>query len=57
MKYEIILTQKEIYVFEDVEAENEEDAINKVLEIFDGDKKQEYHYDSDTDIEICEVNQ
>lgn len=57
MKYEITITQKEVYTFENIEAENEEDAKNKVLEIFDSDKKQEYYYDSDADIEIYEVRE
>lgn len=57
MKFEITIIQKEIYTFENIEAENEEDAKNKVLELFDSDKKQEYYYDSDTDIEIYEVRE
>lgn len=55
MKYEITLTQKELYVFEDIEAENEQEAIDKVLDIFDSCDKNLYHYDSDTDIECSEV--
>lgn len=53
MKYEVELKQEEIYVFEDIEADSEEDAENKALELYEKDKET-YHYDSDTEIEVFE---
>ena len=49
-KYEVELTQEELYVFE-IEAENESKAINKAIELFDKNKSK-YYYDSDTKINV-----
>ena len=55
MKYEVQITQKELYYFSEIEAESRDEAENKALELFESDKKYEYHYDSDTDIECYEI--
>ena len=49
-KYEVELTQEELYVFE-IEAENEDEAIDKAIELFDKNKSI-YYYDSDTKINV-----
>ena len=54
MKYELEFIQKEIYIF-DIEANSEEEAINKAIEIYDSDKKQDYYFDSDTSIEVFPI--
>lgn len=54
MKYELEFIQKETYIF-DIEADSEEEAINKAIEIYDSDKKQDYYFDSDTSIEISPI--
>ena len=54
MKYEVELTQKELYNFI-IKAETEEEAKNKAIELFESDNKNEYHYDSNTDIECYEI--
>lgn len=54
-KYEVELTQEELYVFE-IEAENEDKAIDKAIELFDKNKSK-YHYDSDTKINVVRSEQ
>ena len=49
-KYEVELTQEEVYIFE-IEAENENKAIDKAIELFDKNKRK-YYYDSDTKINV-----
>lgn len=54
-KYEVELTQKELYVIE-IEAEDEAQAREKAIELFDKNKKI-YYYDSDTIIEVFRSEQ
>lgn len=54
-KYEVELTQEELYVFE-IEAENEHEAIDKAIELFDKNKRK-YYYDSDTRINVARSEQ
>lgn len=49
-KYEVELTQEEVYILE-IEAENEDKAINKAIELFDKNKSK-YYYDSDIKINV-----
>ena len=49
-KYEVELTQEELYVFE-IEAKNEDEAIDKAIELFDKNRNK-YYYDSDTKINV-----
>lgn len=48
-KYEVTIKQIEIYVFEEVEADSEDAALEKCYEIMDTDEKNKYHSDSDSD--------
>ena len=54
MKYELEFIQKETYIF-NREADSEEEAIKKAIEIYDSDKKQDYYFDSDTSIEVSPI--
>lgn len=56
-KYEVTIKQTEIYVFEEIEADSEQDAEAKAWERFTDDEnaKQKYHHDSDGDTEVFEI--
>ena len=54
-KYEVELTQEEVYILE-IEAENEDKAVDKAIELFDKNKSK-YHYDSDTKINVVRSEQ
>lgn len=55
-KYEIKLIEKEIYRFDSIEAETEEEAIDKAIELISTEEgKNDHHHDSDGDFEVYEI--
>jgi hypothetical protein len=55
-KYNVIITEKEIYVIEGIEANNKNEASNKAWEMLTSmDDKDKYHVDSDGETEVDEV--
>lgn len=54
-KFDITITQKDIYNFE-IEAKSEEEAKSKAFRLFEEDKKA-YFFDSDNDIEVVEIGE
>ena len=55
MKFEVMLTQKEIYCWDCIEANSEEEAKDKAYAMYEQDKEC-YHYDSDCEIECVELD-
>lgn len=55
-KYNVTITEKEIYVVEDIEADNKDEAINKAWEkLTSMDDRSKYWVDSDGESEADEV--
>lgn len=54
-KYDITITQKELYSFE-IKAENEQEAENKAFELFENDRNS-YFFDSENDVEVTEIKE
>jgi hypothetical protein len=55
-KYNVTITEKEIYVVEDIEADNKDEAINKAWEMLTSmDDRSKYWVDSDGESEADEV--
>lgn len=55
-KYNVTITEKEIYVVEDIEANNKDEAINKAWEMLTSmDDRSKYWVDSDGESEADEV--
>ena len=56
MKWEVTLTESEIYIFK-VDADTEEAAIDMAYELLDEPKSAaEAHHDSDGDSSACQIN-
>ena len=51
-KFDLMITEKEVYLVEGVEADTEYEAFEKALEMMEKDGKQTYHDDSDGDYEV-----
>lgn len=55
-KFEVTLREIEIYFIEEIDADSEEDAVEKAYELISDEKgRQTYHDDSDSEPEACEV--
>ena len=51
-KFDLMITDKEVYLVEGVEADTEQEAFEKAIEMMERDGKDTYHQDSDGDYEV-----